>query len=37
VSAIDRKLIKLAVGDIGADYFQNTMNGWKKIWLRLTA
>jgi general secretion pathway protein A len=37
VSDIDRKLVKLAVQDIGADYFQNTMNGWKKIWLRLTA
>jgi general secretion pathway protein A len=37
VSYIDRKLVKLAVQDIGADYFQNTMNGWKKIWLRLTA
>jgi general secretion pathway protein A len=36
VSDIDRKLVKLAVQDIGADYFQNTMNGWKKIWLRLT-
>ncbi len=37
VSDIDRKLVKLAVQDIGADYFQNTMTGWKKIWLRLTA
>lgn len=37
VSDIDRKLVKLAVQDIGVAYFQNTMNGWKKIWLRLTA
>jgi general secretion pathway protein A len=37
VSAIDRKLVKLAVCDIGAGYFPDTVNGWKKIWLRLTA
>ena len=37
VSAINRKLVKLAVQDIGTGYFQNTVNGWKKIWLRWTA
>jgi len=37
VSRIDRKIVSLAVEDIGANYFQKTMNGWKKIWLRLTA
>jgi general secretion pathway protein A len=37
VSRINRKIVKLAVVDIGADYFQKTMNGWKKIWTRLTA
>jgi general secretion pathway protein A len=34
---INRKLVKLAVRDIGSDYFQNTISGWKKIWMRLTA
>ncbi|MBN1473942.1 MAG: AAA family ATPase [Syntrophaceae bacterium] len=37
VSKISRKIVKLAVADIGADYFQKTMNGWRKIWTRLTA
>lgn len=37
VSKINRKIVKLAVGDIGADYFQKTMNSWRKIWTRLTA
>jgi general secretion pathway protein A len=37
VSKINRRAVKLAVADIGADYFQKTMNGWKKIWTRLTA
>jgi general secretion pathway protein A len=36
VSEIDRKIIKLAVLDIGLNYFQKTMNGGRKIWLRLT-
>jgi general secretion pathway protein A len=34
---INRKLVKLAVKDIGVGYFQKTMNSWKKIWTRLTA
>lgn len=34
---INRKLVKSAVRDIGFDYFQNTLSGWKKIWMRLTA
>lgn len=37
VSKIDRKIVRLAVEDIGANYFQKTMNGWRKTWLRLTA
>jgi general secretion pathway protein A len=37
VSKIDRKIVRLAVEDIGTNYFQKTMNGWRKIWLRLTA
>jgi len=36
VSEIDRKIIKLAVLDIGLNYFQKTMSGGRKIWLRLT-
>ena len=36
-SKIDRKIVKLAVHDIGVNYFQKTMNGWRKMWLRLTA
>jgi general secretion pathway protein A len=36
-SAITRRLVKLAIQDIGADYFQKTMSGWKKMWTRLTA
>jgi general secretion pathway protein A len=36
VSKIDRRIMTLAVKDIGANYFQKTMNGWSKIWLRLT-
>jgi general secretion pathway protein A len=37
ISTINRRLVKLAVKDIGVNYFQNTMQGWKKIWMRLTA
>jgi general secretion pathway protein A len=36
VNEIDRKIIKLAVHDIGLNYFQKTMSGGRKIWLRLT-
>jgi len=36
VSKIDRKIIKLAVHDIGLDYFQKTMSNGRKIWARLT-
>jgi general secretion pathway protein A len=36
-SKIDRKIVKLAVHDIGINYFQKTMNNWTKIWARLTA
>ena len=36
-STIDRKIIKLAVHDIGVNYFQKTMSNWTKIWTRLTA
>jgi len=35
-SKIDRKTVKLAAQDVGTNYFQKTMSGWKKIWLRLT-
>jgi general secretion pathway protein A len=34
---IDRRLVRLAVKDIGVNYFQKTMSGWGKIWSRLTA
>lgn len=37
VSKISRKIVKLAVADIGTAYFQKTMNGWRKIWTRLSA
>lgn len=37
VGKITRKIIRLAMTDIGADYFQKTLNGWRKVWLRLTA
>jgi general secretion pathway protein A len=37
VSKIDRRIVTLAVEDIGVKYFQKTMNGWRKMWLRLTA
>jgi general secretion pathway protein A len=37
VFKINRKIVKLAVQDIGAGYFQKTMNSWKKMWTRLTA
>ncbi len=37
VSKIDRRIVTLAVEDIGTNYFQKTMNGWRKMWLRLTA
>lgn len=33
---IDRKIVKLAVHDIGVNYFQKTMSNWTKIWARLT-
>jgi general secretion pathway protein A len=36
VSIINRRIVTLAVEDIGTNYFQKTMNGWRKIWLRLT-
>jgi len=36
VNEIDRKIIKLAVHDIGLNYFQKTMSDGRKIWLRLT-
>ena len=35
-SKIDHKIIKLAVHDIGVNYFQKTMSNWTKIWARLT-
>ena len=35
-SKIDHKIVKLAVHDIGVNYFQKTMNNWTKIWARLT-
>jgi general secretion pathway protein A len=37
VSKIDRRIVTLTVEDIGINYFQKTMNGWRKMWLRLTA
>lgn len=37
VSKIDRRIVTLAIKDIGTNYFQKTMNGWRKMWLRLTA
>lgn len=36
ITKIDRKMIRLAVRDIGLDYFQKTMSSGKKIWARLT-
>ena len=36
VSKIDRKIIKLAVHDIGINYFQKIMSSGRKIWSRLT-
>ena len=33
---IDRKIVKLAVHDIGLNYFQKTMSSGRKIWSRLT-
>jgi general secretion pathway protein A len=36
VSKIDRKIVKLAVHDIGINYFQKTMSSGRKIWSRLT-
>jgi general secretion pathway protein A len=36
VSNIDRKIIKLAVHDIGLNYFQKTISRGKKMWHRLT-
>ena len=35
-SKIDRKIVQLAVHDIGVNYFQKTMSNWTKIWARLT-
>ena len=35
VSKIDRKIVKLAVHDIGIDYFQQTTSRGRKIWSRL--
>jgi len=35
-SKIDRKIVKLAVHDIGVNYFQKTMSNWTKIRARLT-
>jgi len=35
-SKIDRKIVHLAVHDIGVNYFQKTMSNWTKIWARLT-
>lgn len=34
---INRKIIRTAALDIGRNYFQKTMNGWKKILYRMTA
>ena len=36
-SKIDRRIVKLAVHDIGVNYFQKTMSNWTKIRARLTA
>ena len=36
VSKIDRKIVKLAVHDIGINYFQKIMSSGRKIWSRLT-
>lgn len=33
---INRRIVRLAVKDIGLDYFQKTMSGGKKLWMRLT-
>lgn len=33
---IDRRIIRLAARDIGGDYFQKTISGTRKLWLRLT-
>src|SRR5512133_1996021 len=35
-SRIDRRIVNLAVHDIGINYFQKTMSSGRKIWLRLT-
>ena len=35
-SKIDRRIVKLAVHDIGVNYFQKTMSNWTKIRARLT-
>ena len=35
-SKIDRRIVQLAVHDIGVNYFQKTMSNWTKIWARLT-
>lgn len=36
VFKIDRKIVRLAVRDIGLEYFQKTMSSSKKFWARLT-
>ncbi len=37
ISKIDRKIVRLAVKDIGLDYFQKTISSRKKFWQRLTS
>ena len=33
---VDRKTIRLAARDIGGEYFQKTVSGGRKLWMRLT-
>jgi general secretion pathway protein A len=35
-SKINRRIVRLAVNDIGVNYFQKTMSNWTNIWARLT-
>jgi general secretion pathway protein A len=35
-SKINRRIVRLAVNDIGVNYFQKTMSKWTNIWARLT-
>lgn len=35
-SRIDGKMIRLAARDIGGEYFQKTVSGGRKLWMRLT-